>query len=59
MRIIAFVTDTKELRSIMKSQGVAQARAPPPIPKPPSEKTELVPGTFLNFKQFKLILNNF
>jgi len=37
MRIIAFVTDTKELRAIMKSQGVAQARAPPPIPKPPSE----------------------
>ena len=37
MRIIAFVTDHKELQAIMKSQGVPKARAPPPIPKAPSK----------------------
>ena len=35
MRIVAFITDYKEISAIMNSQGVAKARAPPPIPKAP------------------------
>jgi len=33
MRIIAFLTDTKELAAIMKSQGISRGQAPPLIPK--------------------------
>lgn len=33
MKIIAFITDTRELQAIMKSQGISKACAPPPIPK--------------------------
>jgi len=33
MRIIAFIPDTHSIRDIMKSQGIADFRAPPSIPK--------------------------
>ena len=33
MRIISFLTDSVEIKKIMKSQGIAEYRAPPPIPK--------------------------
>ena len=33
MRIIAFIQDEHSIRDIMKSQGIADFRAPPPIPK--------------------------
>lgn len=35
MRIVAFVGDPLEIKKIMKSQGVPNFRAPPPIPPPP------------------------
>jgi hypothetical protein len=31
MRIIAFITDYKELQKIMASMGIPKAQAPPPI----------------------------
>ena len=37
MRILSFITDHKELQAIMKSQGIPNAHAPPPIPKAPSK----------------------
>ena len=33
MRIIAFIQDAHSIKDIMKSQGIADFRAPPPIPK--------------------------
>jgi hypothetical protein len=33
MRIIAFIQDEHSIKDIMKSQGIADFRAPPPIPK--------------------------
>jgi hypothetical protein len=33
MRIIAFIQDEHSIKEIMKSQGIADFRAPPPIPK--------------------------
>ena len=33
MRIIAFIQDVYSIKDIMKSQGIADFRAPPPIPK--------------------------
>ena len=33
MRIIAFIQDTHSIKDIMKAQGIADFRAPPPIPK--------------------------
>jgi hypothetical protein len=33
MRIIAFIQDEYSIKDIMKSQGIADFRAPPPIPK--------------------------
>jgi hypothetical protein len=32
MRIIAFIQDTDSVKNIMKSQGIADFQAPPPIP---------------------------
>ena len=34
MRIIAFLTNQHEIEKIMRSQGIAKAQAPPPIPLP-------------------------
>ena len=33
MRIIAFIQDEYSMKDIMKAQGIADFRAPPPIPK--------------------------
>jgi hypothetical protein len=33
MRIIAFIQDKHSIRDIMKSQGIPDFKAPPPIPK--------------------------
>ncbi len=33
MRIIAFIQDAHSIKDIMKSQGIADVRAPPPIPR--------------------------
>ena len=33
MRIISFIQDEHSIKDIMKSQGIADFRAPPPIPK--------------------------
>jgi hypothetical protein len=33
MRIIAFIQDAHSIKEIMKSQGTADFRAPPPMPK--------------------------
>jgi hypothetical protein len=33
MRIIAFIQDEHSIKDIMKTQGIADFRAPPPIPK--------------------------
>jgi hypothetical protein len=33
MRIIAFIQHEHSIKDIMKSQGIADFRAPPPIPK--------------------------
>jgi hypothetical protein len=33
MRIIAFIQDAHSIKDIMKSQGIADFRAPPQIPK--------------------------
>ena len=33
MRIIAFIQDEHSIKEIMKAQGIADFRAPPPIPK--------------------------
>jgi len=33
MRIIAFIQDEHSIKDIMKSQGIPDFRAPPPIPK--------------------------
>ena len=33
MRIIAFILDTHSIKDIMRAQGIANFRAPPPIPK--------------------------
>ena len=33
MRIIAFIQGEHSIKEIMKSQGIADFRAPPPIPK--------------------------
>jgi hypothetical protein len=33
MRIIAFIQDEHSIKDIIKSQGIADFRAPPPIPK--------------------------
>jgi hypothetical protein len=32
MRIIAFIQDEHSIKDIMKSQGITDFRAPPPIP---------------------------
>ncbi len=34
MRIISFLTDHHQIEKIMKSQGIAKAQAPPPLPLP-------------------------
>jgi len=36
MRIVAFVKDPVEIKKIMKSQGLPDFRAPPPIPRAPA-----------------------
>jgi hypothetical protein len=33
MRIIAFIQDAHSIKDIMKSQGIPDVQAPPPIPK--------------------------
>jgi hypothetical protein len=33
MRIIAFIQDEHSIKDIMKSQGIPDFQAPPPIPK--------------------------
>ncbi len=32
MRVIAFIQDEHSIKDIMKAQGIADFRAPPPIP---------------------------
>jgi hypothetical protein len=46
MRIIAFIQDEHSIKDIMKSQGIADFRAPPPIPTfiDPTEALDELPS---------------